>query len=158
MTVAKIDKNYESFYRGDILVDSSNYPRYGVKVLRDVYITGVGDMFIVQYGRVKNNGWVGDKRYNGEADIAIVQLKDLRSNYAAKWSKDVDIFKSGDVLKDQNGNVYLVSEVDTVWSVENRTHASLNYWESEGKVFTPVKVNGTEGFSRYLKIQTSFSA
>lgn len=158
MAVTKLDKSYETFSRGDVIVDSVNYVNYGVKVLRSTSVEGVGDAHIVQYGRVKNNEWVGDKRYNGEVDIAIISAENLRKSYAGKWKKGTLDVKSGDVLKDQNDNVYLVSTPDTVWSVESGTHASLSYWESDGKVFTDHKIrHAGVSFSKYLDIKTTFN-
>lgn len=158
MAVTKLNKSFESFSRGDVVVDSVGVQPYGVKVLRGLSVEGVGEAFIVQYGRVKNNEWFGDKRYNGEVDITIISAKKLREGYAGKWKKDTLDVKSGDVLKDQNDNVYLVSTPDTVWSVENGTHASLSYWESDGKVFTDHKIrHAGVSFSKYLDIKTTFN-
>lgn len=158
MAVTKLDKSFETFSRGDVVVDSLNYVQYGVKVLRATSVEGIGDAYIVQYGRVKNNEWVGDKRFNSEPDITIISAKNLREGYAGKWKKDTSDIKPGDILKDQNGDVYLVSKLDTVWSVENGTHASLSYWESDGKVFTNHKIrHAGVGFSKYLDINTTFN-
>lgn len=160
MAVKKIDKSFESFYSDDVLVDDLTSPGYSMKVVKDLYIDEVSDWrYIVQYGSVRTGEFVGDKKYNGSADVVLVSAKTLRSSFSGKWTPGIGDVKPGDVLKDQNGKVFLVSTLEMVWSVDSGTHASLTYWErTDGKKFTNVQItHAGQGFSKYLTIDSSFS-
>lgn len=154
MAVKKINKTYESFSANDVVVANTDSPVYGVKVLKAVWVDAINDeRLIVAYGKVVKGVWKNDTTYTGEVDTALMSAKDVRDNYAAKWTPDS--FEAGDVLKDQNGSLYIVASVDTVWRLSTGTHASISYWESsDGKKFTQVETAAGDKFSTQLKVSS----
>lgn len=157
MAVTKIDKLYGTFSVGEIIVGAGLSQKYGVKVLKSAYIANVGDTFIVQYGQVKNNAFVGDKKYgSNEADLSIMTVKQLRDGYYAKWTKDEFSAKAGDILKDQIGKTYIVADDNTTWSINDGTHSTLAYWQREGKVFEHFKTASGHHYSQYLDVKSTW--
>ena len=129
MAKVAIDKSYESFYSGDVVVYEAGGSLYGVKVLKKVYIAETGDYrVIIQPGMIKNGAWKGDT-YDGQPTIHLYTFSDIRSSYDHKWTPGMAVEK-GDVLKDEDGTHYLVESDKTVWNLKTGTHASLDYWEN----------------------------
>jgi hypothetical protein len=153
MAVKKINKTYESFYANDALVADATNPIYGVKVLKAVWVDAINDeRLIVAYGKVTKGVWKNDTAYSGEVDTTLMSAESLRSQYAAKWTPDS--FEAGDILKDQNGDTYIVASLDVVWRLGIGTYAPLSYWESNGKEFTQMETAGGGKFSKYLKVSS----
>ncbi|AUG87450.1 hypothetical protein SEA_PERCASTROPHE_83 [Streptomyces phage Percastrophe] len=153
MAVTKFDKQYASFQKGDVLVDSVTYPGFAVKVLKEVWIEALGEYrLIVQFGSVGGGTWKGDTSYStGAPDLTLYSQKAARSNFLATWKPGEEV-NSGDVLKDEKGKFYIVKSKDEVWNLESGTHAGLAYWKGEGRTFTQVQTASRNNFSKHIKI------
>lgn len=128
-----IDKSYESFYQGDIVVYESYGSTYGVKVLKKVYVEEVGDYrLVVQPGMIKNGTWKGDvSGSKKEAVLYLYTFKDVRDGYSHKWTPG-ETCKPGDILKDQDNVLYLVASAEVVWNLSKGTKTTQDKWEASG--------------------------
>ncbi|UVK59154.1 hypothetical protein SEA_JPANDJE_82 [Streptomyces phage JPandJE] len=153
MATTKFDKDYATFVKGDVLVDSLTHPAFAVKVLKEVWVEALGAYrLIVQYGSVSSGTWKGDKSYStGEPDLALYTPKSARNSFVATWKPGEEV-NSGDVLKDEKGKFYIVKSKNEVWCLESGTHAGLTYWKGEGRTFTQVQTASRQNFSKHIKI------
>jgi hypothetical protein len=153
MAVTKFDKDYATFVKGDILVDSVTYPGFAIKVLKEVWIEALGEYrLIVQFGSVSGGTFKGDTSYStGAPDLTLYTPKGARSSFVATWKPGEEV-NSGDVLKDEKGKMYLVKDKGEVWCLESGTHAGLAYWKGEGRTFTQVQTASRNNFSKHIKI------
>lgn len=148
-------KSYATVYEDSILVRTRfDGSLTGVKVGKSSYVSGVEKYYyVVQYGKVVNNEFV--LNYNG-SDVSILTVEDIKSSYSLSWIKDVSALKSGDILKDSKGRVYLVEGPNQIWDVLNGTWATLDYWENRsddnvgrGKL-TEVLTSARQKYSKVL--------
>ncbi|AUG87387.1 hypothetical protein SEA_ZOOBEAR_83 [Streptomyces phage ZooBear] len=153
MAVTKLDKQYASFTKDDILVDRLTDPDYALKVLKEVWIEALGEYrLILQYGSVRGGTWKGDTNYStGAPDLTLYTPKNARANFVGFWKPGEEV-NSGDVLKDEKGKMYLVKDKGEVWCLESGTHAGLAYWKGEGRTFTQVQTASRNNFSKHIKI------
>lgn len=153
MTEVAINKSNEVFYAGDIVTYQSYGTQYGAKVLQMVFIDTIQVYwFVVQFGKIVDNAWKGDVGYDGEPSLSVLSAKELRGSYSNKWTPGLTV-KSGDVLKDQNGEVFLVETDQKVWNLKDGTKASLDNWE---KAYSrKFKVHTTAGGSKFSNMFTT---
>lgn len=156
MALKALDKTYESFFAGDVVVHRpSGAAVYGVQVLKKVFIEETNEYhFICAEVDVKDNKVVISKS-GGQAVLAVDTAKSLR-NYNYKWTPGED-FKSGDVLKDQDGILFIVAGAK-VWNLSKGTQTTQANWEEPGtaygdRQFTKVRTIGGQDFSAVLKVE-----
>lgn len=153
MTTTKFDKDFAVFSKGDVLVDSVDRPSFAIKVLKEVWIEELKEYrLIIQYGAIKADAFKGDVAYySQQPDIALYSIKEARNNFVATWKPGLEV-TSGDVLKDEDGNFYLVKDKLEIWALESGTHAGMSYWKGEGRIFTQVQTASRQNFSKHIKI------
>ncbi|WNA15487.1 hypothetical protein SEA_KUMQUAT_80 [Streptomyces phage Kumquat] len=152
MATTKFDTINGTVSTGDILVYTAyNGKLRGIKVLKTVFVDAVSEYrHIVQYGDIKDEKFVGDKLPNGEADVVLYTIKDIRGGFTHTWEPGLQI-NAGDVLKDQDGIHYLVESETQIWRLSTGTHASRTYWERDyGKKFTQVRSANGSTFSEAI--------
>jgi hypothetical protein len=155
-----IDKSYESFYVGDIVVKTSYGDHYGVTVLKKVYVEQAGDyLYIVQEGDIKDGKWVGLKYESGPV-LKSLTVKQLRA-YTSKWTPGIDV-KAGDILVDQDGVLFLVASLDVVWNLTKGTKTTLAKWEASGteygnRKFTRKTTASGHNFSSVVELKDLWS-
>jgi len=160
MTLKAIDKQYESFYVGDIVVHNGYGSPYGVKLLKKVYLDTTGDYhYVVEEGDVVSNKWVTSKS-GGQSILALKTVKNLR-NYESKWSPGEE-YKPGDILKDQDGVLYLVASSDVVWNLSKGTKTTQAKWEAAGtdygnRKFTRQTTASGHNFSSVVDLKDKWS-
>lgn len=141
---------------GDVLI-YSEYSTGAVKVLKEVYIGELDECrYVVHYGRIKDDKFVGDQSYTKHPEIALYTGKEITQGYGYKWTPGLTV-KSGDVLKDKDGVIYIVQSPDMVWNTQTGTHAGLNYWNGKDwaqkdKQLKQVPTANGSNFSKELKI------
>jgi hypothetical protein len=148
--------SYEAFNVGDVVVFSSYGEQYGVKLLRSVYVAETDTYhFIAAEVTIKDNKAVYTK--SGDAlNLTAHTTAGLRK-YSSKWTPDVQ-FKSGDVLEDQDGVLYLFLSNMRVWNLSRGTQTSLDRWQSSaasygGRKFKAKKTAGGTNFSKFVKAE-----
>lgn len=132
------------YYNGDIAVGDESYGvRYGVKILKKVYLDETSDnRWIVQNGEVKDNKFVA---FSDGKDLSLYSTADLERSYKLLWTKDPEpVFKKGDILEgtDKEGKrVVFLFETESVvhrltpynGSFTNVSWASLAQYKRELK-------------------------
>lgn len=155
MALKALDKMYESFVVGDIVVNSSFGDTYGVKLLKKVYIEETNEYhFICSEGDVRDDKFVESKSSGGPI-LSAHTAKTLRG-YGYKWTPG-ETYKSGDILKDQDNVLFLVAG-DKVWNLTKGTQTTQARWESSGtsygaRKFTKVRTAGGDDFSTVVKVE-----
>jgi hypothetical protein len=147
----------ETFFVDDVVVFSSYGEQYGVKLLKSVYVAETDTVhFIAAEVTIKDNKPVFNK--SGDAlNLTAHTTAGLRK-YSSKWTPDVDSFKSGDVLEDQDGVLYLFLSNLRVWNLSKGTQTSLDRWQSSvasygGRKFKAKKTAGGAKFSKFVKAE-----
>jgi hypothetical protein len=146
----------ETFSVDDVVVFSSFGDTYGVKLLKSVYVAETGEYhYIAAEVTIKDNKPVYAKI--GDAlNLTAHTVAGLRK-YNFKWTPDVQ-FKSGDVLEDQDGVLYLYLSNLRVWNLSKGTQTSLDRWQSSaasygGRKFKAKKTAGGTNFSKFVKAE-----
>ena len=143
---------------GDVLVYSDSTTAGAVKVLKEVYIGEVDEYrYVVQYGRIKDDKFVGDLSYTKHPEIALYTGKEITQGYGYKFVPGLTV-EPGDVLKDKDGVIYIVQSSGMVWNTSTGTHASLQYWNGKDwtqkdKQLKQVPTANGQPFSKELKFK-----
>jgi len=157
MGAKKLDKATIYHNMGDVLVFSDHSSASAIKVLKEVYIPEMGEhRYVVQYGRISNDKFVGDLSYTKHPEIALYTGKEITEGYGYKFVPGITV-QPGDVLKDKDGVIYIVQSRDVIWNTQTGTHAGLNYWNGKDwtqkdKQFKQVLVANGSNFSKELNI------
>lgn len=156
MALKALDKTYGSFEVGDIVVHGAYTEPYGVRIVQKVFLDTTGEYhFIGTCGEVKKGKWV-DNKSDGQVVLMINTTKDLRS-YSHKWTPG-ETFTPGDILKDQDGALYLYASEENVWNLDRGTRASQAKWEAPGtsyggRVFTRRNIASGLPFSSVIELK-----
>lgn len=160
MALKALDKTYESFNTGDVVVHDGYGAPYGVRVLKKVYLDTTGDYhFVCAEGDVQSGKWK-DAKSGGEVILSLHTAKSLRG-YQSKWTPGIDV-KPGDVLKDQDNVLYLVVTLDVVWNLSKGTKTTLAKWEASGtsyggRKFTKQTTASGDTFSKAIEVKDLWS-
>lgn len=160
MTLKALDKQYESFYIGDVVVFNGYGDPYGVKIVKKVYLDATGEYhFIGVEGDVKGGKWV-DAKSGGQPILSIHTVKSLRG-YQSKWTPG-ETFNVGDILKDQDGTLYLYASADDVWNLVKGTRTTQAKWEASGttyggRVFKRQTTASGDPFTKVVKMENIWS-
>lgn len=155
MALKALDKASEYFQVGDVVVMNGYGAPYGVKLVKKIYLEATNEYhFIAEEGDVNSNKWVPAKS-GGQTMLSIHTVKDLRG-YQSKWTPG-EKFESGEVLKDQDGTLYLVAG-DKVWNLTKGTQTTQAKWEASGtsyggRVFTRVHTASGDKFNTVVKVE-----
>lgn len=147
-------KTNTGFYNGDVIVSKSyGGDLYGVKVLKEVYIDGIGGYrWIYQFGNITDNKF----KPSGGDDISIATQKDLKSAYDLIWTPDPELSpRKGDILIGKNVSgktvVLYFEDSDTVYRLNElndggspQSNASLAFYKRK---LTDLKVMTTKSFN-----------
>ncbi|WNM75042.1 hypothetical protein SEA_DENNEBES_87 [Streptomyces phage Dennebes] len=161
MTLKALDKSYENFNVGDIVVHSGYGAPYGVKIVKKVFLDTTGEYhFIVTEGDVSGNKWV-DAKSGGQHLLSIHTVKQLRS-YSHKWTPG-ETFNVGDILKDQDGTMYLYASATDVWNLSKGTRTTQAKWEATGttyggRVFKRQTTASGDPFTKVVKMENIWSS
>lgn len=156
MALKALDKTFENFAVGDVVVHSGYGDAYGVRIVKKVFLDLTGEYhFIGLDGDVKGGKWV-DSKSGGSLIPVIYTAKDLRS-YSHKWTPG-ETFEAGDILKDQDGTFYLVASEANVWNLSKGTKTTIAKWEASGttfggRKFTRVKTASGQPFTEAIEIK-----
>lgn len=157
MGLKAIDKSYENFQTGDVVVHNSYGNPYGVKLVKKVYLDTTNEYhFVAVEGEVVSGKWQ-DSKSGGVPILSIYTAKQLRG-YTSKWTPGNTFDKPGTVLKDQDGTVYLVASDKKIWNLSKGTQTTQARWEAVGtnyggRVFTEVKTASGDAFTTVVKVE-----
>jgi hypothetical protein len=160
MALKALDKSYENFNVGDVVVHNGYGAPYGVRVLKKVYLDTTGDYhFVCAEGDVNGGKWT-DAKSGGDVILSLHTAKTLRK-YESKWTPGIDV-KAGDVLKDQDGVLFLVASLDVVWNLSKGTKTTLAKWEGGGtsygsRKFTKLTTASGDDFSKAIEVKDLWS-
>lgn len=161
MALKALDKTFENFAVGDIVVHSGYGDAYGVRIVKKVFLDLTGEYhFIGLDGEVKGGKWV-DSKSSGSPVPVIRTAKDLRS-YSHKWTPG-ETFNVGDILKDQDGTMYLYASADDVWNLTKGTRTTQAKWEASGttyggRVFKRQHTASGDPFTKVVKMENIWSS
>jgi len=144
-----IDKTYTDFYTGDVVVRESYGTTYAQKILKIVFVDEIAEYrYICLPGKVVDDKFVP---YATGKDVALdfYDASSLRLDHANKWTPG-EGYGAGDVLLDQNGDVYLVDSVTLIWDLKSGTSASAEYWAKIGRKLKLHKTAGGGKFSKHF--------
>lgn len=156
MGVKKLDTATVYHNNGDVLVYSETSSG-AIKVLKEIYVGEIDEYrYVVQYGQIKDDEFVGDLSYTKHPEIALYTGKEITQGYGYKFVPGLTV-SPGDILKDKDGVIYIVQSRDMVWNTQTGTHAGLNYWNGKDwtqkdKQLKQVKAANGSNFSKELKI------
>lgn len=160
MALKALDRTYESFEVGDIVVHGAYSEPYGVRLVKKVFLDTTGEYhFIGAYGEVRKGKWV-DSKSDSQVVLKINTAKDLRS-YSHKWTPG-ETFAPGDILKDQDGTLYLYVSEENVWNLNKGTHTTQAKWEASGtsyggRVFTRKNIASGTPFSSVIELKDKWN-
>jgi hypothetical protein len=163
MALKALDKSYENFNVGDIVVKNGYGAPYGVKIVKKVFLDTTGEYhFIVTEGDVSGDGkkWT-DAKSGGQHLLSILTVKQLRA-YDSKWTPG-QTFKAGDILKDQDGTLYLFSSETNVWNLSKGTRTTQAKWEASGtsyggRVFKRQTTASGDPFHTVVELKDTWSS
>lgn len=156
MGVKKLDTATVYHNDGDVLVSSDSIDSGAIKVLKEVYISEISEYrYVVQYGRIKDDKFVGDLSYTKHPEIALYTGKEITQGYGYKFVPGLTV-RPGDILKDKDGVIYIVRSSDIIWNTRTGTHAGLEYWNGKNwgqkdKQLKQVPTANGSNFSKELK-------
>ncbi|ATW69374.1 hypothetical protein HWB40_gp18 [Streptomyces phage Manuel] len=157
MGVKKLDAATVYHNNGDVLVYSESPSSGAVKVLKEVYLSEISEYrYVVQYGQIKDDKFVGDLSYTKHPEIALYTGKEITQSYEYKFVPGI-VVQPGDILKDKDGVIYIVQSSDIIWNTRTGTHAGLEYWNGtnwgqKDKQLKQVPTANGSNFSKELKI------
>ena len=161
MALKALDKAFENFNVGDIVVHSGYGEPYGVRLVKKVFLDATGEYhFIGVDGEVRNGKWVDSKSAN-KSLLVLNTVKELRK-YSHKWTPG-QTFKAGDVLKDQDGTLYLYASEENVWNLAKGTRTSQAKWEASGtsyggRTFTRQTIASGTPFSSVIELTDKWNS
>lgn len=161
MALKALDKQYESFSVGDVVVHNGYGAPYGVKIVKKVFLDLTGDYhYVCTEGDVNGGKWV-DAKSGGDVILSIQTAKTLRS-YQSKWTPG-ETFNVGDILKDQDGTMYLYASADDVWNLTKGTRTTQAKWEASGtsyggRVFKRQHTASGDPFTKVVKMENIWSS
>lgn len=161
MALKALDKQYENFNVGDIVVHTGYGSPYGVKIVKKVYVDLTGDYhYIALEGDVVDGKWK-DSKSGGQPILTILTVKDLRA-YQSKWTPG-ETFNVGDILKDQDGTMYLYASANDVWNLTKGTRTTQAKWEASGttyggRVFKRQTTASGDPFTKVVKMENIWSS
>lgn len=156
MALKALDKSYENFNVGDIVVKNGYGAPYGVKIVKEVFLDTTGEYhFVCVEGDVVNNAWKPAKSGSDHV-LSILTVKQLRA-YDSKWTPG-ETFNVGDILKDQDGTVYLYASATDVWNLTRGTRTTQAKWEATGttyggRVFKRQTTASGDPFTKVVKME-----
>ena len=158
MALKALDKTFENFAVGDIVVHSGYGDAYGVRIVQKVFLVTTGEYhFIGLDGEVKGGKWVDSKSGGHQVVLVICTAKDLRS-YSHKWTPG-ETFNVGDILKDQDGTMYLYASADDVWNLTKGTRTTQAKWEASwGRVCRRQTTASGDPFTKVVKMENIWSS
>ncbi|WAB09324.1 hypothetical protein SEA_STELLA_84 [Streptomyces phage Stella] len=160
MALKALDKTYENFETGDKVVHDGYGAPYGVRILKKIYLDTTGDYhFVCAEGDVVSGKWK-DAQSGGEIILSLHTAKTLRK-YQSKWTPGIQV-AAGDVLKDQDGVLFLVASLDVVWNLSKGTKTTLAKWEAAGtdygnRKFTKQTTASGHEFSSVVELKDKWS-
>jgi len=161
MGLKALDKTYEMFSVGDIVVHNSYGSVYGVELLKKVFVEETNEYhFIGRAVNVVNGKSSPDKDHKGDPSLDVLTVKTLRG-YSHKWTPGV-VFKAGQVLKDQDGITFLVVSDSRIWNLKTGTQTTQEKWEGDNgsygnRKFKEVKTASGTSFTSVMKIEDTWS-
>jgi hypothetical protein len=160
MALKALDKTYENFNTGDVVVHDGYGAPYGVRILKKVYLDATGDYhFVCAEGDVASGKW-RDAKSGGEVILSLHTAKTLRK-YQSKWTPG-ETFKPGDILVDQDGVNFLHVSSDMVWNLKKGTKTTQAKWEAAGtdygsRKFTKLRTASGHAFSEVVEVKDTWS-
>lgn len=157
MALKALDKSYESFAVGDVVVHNTYGDVYGVELLKKVYVDETNEYhFIARSTEIKNNKSVPLKSHKGDFSMDVLTVKSLRE-HTHKWTPG-NVFKAGQVLKDQDGVLFLVASDERIWNLKTGTQTTQDKWEGDNgsygnRKFKEVTTASGGSFSKVLEIK-----
>lgn len=161
MALKALDKSYESFAVGDVVVHNTYSDVYGVELLKKVYVDETNEYhFIARSTEIKNNKSVPLKSHKGDFSMDVLTVKSLRG-YTHKWTPG-DVFKAGAVLKDQDGVTFLVVSDSRIWNLKTGTQTTQVKWEGDNgsygnRKFTEVKTASGTSFTTAMEVKDTWA-
>ena len=81
---------------------------------------------------------------------------------ASKWTPG-ETFNVGDILKDQDGTIYLYASADDVWNLTKGTRTTQAKWEASGtsyggRVFKRQTTASGDPFTKVVKMENIWSS